>query len=54
MPLTTDSLIEMNESHSALIGRLETLQTRLLVAIHQAYPDIAALSEGASDDQVMH
>ena len=36
-----NSLLGMQESHSDLIGRLETLQTRLLVAIHQAYPDQA-------------
>ena len=49
-----DSLIEMKELHSDLIGRLETLSTRLLIAIHQAYPDAAALWEGASDDQIVH
>ena len=38
-----DSLLEMQESHSALIGRLETLGTRLLIALHQAYPDASRI-----------
>jgi hypothetical protein len=49
-----DSLFEMEKAHGAVVEEIERIKTRLLIAIHQAYPDAAALSEKASDDQVVH
>ena len=33
-----DSLIEMKRAHTELVSDLGTIQARILVAIHQAYP----------------